>query len=312
MSAPWAGVVSNPPDITASDINAVSIGTIDINATVAAVTAKHGLPASVQKGLAAQYALQQQWLSTNVGQFEVILHLWGANAQNIVIQVAFQHAYTRGTAFIASSDPFAAPLIDPSYFGVDTDLALAQAGFAWARKLAATQPLDGVLTGESTPGANVTGDALNTYIKSVAGTEFHPMGTCAMLPRDSGGVVDTNLIVYGTSNVRVLDSSIIPIEISAHLMATTYGIAEKGSDIIKGQHWAVGKAPANNGTSDVGGGNGGKGGGNGNGGGNSSSQGSSSGLSTGARAGIAVGAIVGGLGLIGLAVRPTRCTWAPY
>ncbi|WOO79069.1 Glucose oxidase [Vanrija pseudolonga] len=300
-----ADLCPNPPDITATDINAVSLGTIDINATVAVVTAKHGLPASVQKGLAAQYALQQQWLSTNVGQFEVILHLWGANAQNIVIQVAFQHAYTRGTSFIASTDPFAAPLIDPSYFGVDTDLALAQAGIAWVRKLAATQPLAGVLTGESTPGANVTGDALNTYIKSVAGTEFHPMGTCSMLPRDSGGVVDTNLVVYGTSNVRVLDSSIIPIEISAHLMATTYGIAEKGADIIKGQHWAVGKAQANNGTSDVGGGNGGKGGGNGNGngnGGNSGTHSSASGLSTGARAGIAVGAIVGGLGIIGLAV----------
>ncbi|TXT11199.1 hypothetical protein VHUM_01950 [Vanrija humicola] len=292
--------------ITATDANVVAQATIDINATIAALTAKHSLPANVQKGLAAQYALQQKWLKTKVGQVEVILHLWGANAQNIVIQVAVQHGYTRGTAFISSADPFAAPLIDPAYFAVEADLALAHSGFEFVRKLAATQPLAGVLTGESTPGANVTGDALTAYIKNTAGTEFHPMGTASMLPRDDGGVVDTNLIVYGTSNVRVLDSSIIPIEISAHLMATTYGIAEKGADIIKGQHWAVGKAPANNGT-DVGGGNGGKGtgngNGNGNGGGNSGTHSSASGLSTGARAGIAVGAILGGLAIIGLAVR---------
>jgi len=44
-----------------------------------------------------------------------------------------------------------------------------------------------------------------------------------MLPRDSGGVVDTNLVVYGTKNVRVVDASIMPLQVSAHLMAPAYG-----------------------------------------------------------------------------------------
>lgn len=54
-----------------------------------------------------------------------------------------------------------------------------------------------------------------------------------MLPRDSGGVVDTRLIVYGTKNVRVVDSSIMPIQVAAHLMAPTYGIAEKAADLVR-------------------------------------------------------------------------------
>lgn len=36
------------------------------------------------------------------------------------------------------------------------------------------------------------------------GSVYHPVGTCAMLPQKWGGVVSPELIVYGTSNVRVI------------------------------------------------------------------------------------------------------------
>ena len=55
----------------------------------------------------------------------------------------------------------------------------------------------------------------------------HPAGTAAMAPREYGGVVDSDLKVYGTTNLRVVDASIIPLIIGAHLQATTYAIAEK-------------------------------------------------------------------------------------
>ncbi len=54
-----------------------------------------------------------------------------------------------------------------------------------------------------------------------------------MLPRSLGGVVDHNLQVYGTRNVRVVDASIMPLQVSGHLSASVYAIAGKASDLIK-------------------------------------------------------------------------------
>lgn len=59
-----------------------------------------------------------------------------------------------------------------------------------------------VLTAETTPGPTVTADALNTFIKINSGTEYHPLGSAAMMPKEMGGVVDTNLVVYVRPCVR--------------------------------------------------------------------------------------------------------------
>jgi choline dehydrogenase-like flavoprotein len=59
-----------------------------------------------------------------------------------------------------------------------------------------------------------------------------------MLPRENGGVVDTELKVYGTKNVRVVDASVLPFQLCGHLMSTLYAVAEKASDLIKESHTA--------------------------------------------------------------------------
>lgn len=48
-----------------------------------------------------------------------------------------------------------------------------------------------------------------------------------MASQSLGGVVDTTLKVYGTSNLRVVDASIMPLQVGAHLQATVYAISEK-------------------------------------------------------------------------------------
>ncbi|KAI1014234.1 hypothetical protein LB504_008747 [Fusarium proliferatum] len=58
-------------------------------------------------------------------------------------------------------------------------------------------------------------------------TERHPSGTAAMMPIELGGVVDPELMVYGTCNLRIADASIMPLIPSAHLQASVYAIAEK-------------------------------------------------------------------------------------
>lgn len=54
-----------------------------------------------------------------------------------------------------------------------------------------------------------------------------------MMSKELGGVVDSNLKVYGTSNVRVVDAGVIPFQVSGHLTSTIYAISEKASDLIK-------------------------------------------------------------------------------
>jgi choline dehydrogenase-like flavoprotein len=54
-----------------------------------------------------------------------------------------------------------------------------------------------------------------------------------MMPKELGGVVNNRLKVYGTRNVRVVDASIMPFQVSGHLSSTVYAIAERAADMIK-------------------------------------------------------------------------------
>lgn len=51
-----------------------------------------------------------------------------------------------------------------------------------------------------------------------------------MLPRELGGVVDpTTLKVYGTTNLRIVDASVMPLTLATHPQSTIYAIAERVS-----------------------------------------------------------------------------------
>lgn len=55
-----------------------------------------------------------------------------------------------------------------------------------------------------------------------------------MLPREKGGVVSPELVVYGTENLRVVDASMFPLIPRGNVLSSVYAVAEKAADIIKG------------------------------------------------------------------------------
>lgn len=71
-------------------------------------------------------------------------------------------------------------------------------------------------------------------IRTMAISVHHQMATCKMgPPNDSYAVVDPELKVYGIDGLRVVDTSIIPLPISAHTSAPAVMIGEKAADMIK-------------------------------------------------------------------------------
>ncbi|XP_017779995.1 PREDICTED: glucose dehydrogenase [FAD, quinone]-like [Nicrophorus vespilloides] len=71
-------------------------------------------------------------------------------------------------------------------------------------------------------------------IETFSITLHHQVGTCKMGPNtDPEAVVNHNLQVYGVSNLRVADTSVIPKALTAHTNAPSIMVGEKASDIIK-------------------------------------------------------------------------------
>ncbi|KAI1282348.1 hypothetical protein F5Y07DRAFT_237258 [Xylaria sp. FL0933] len=149
------------------------------------------------------------------------------------------HPFSRGSTHISSADIAAEPEIDPGYLSHPADLEIL------ARHL---QSLDTVLRPSehlskflkpdgkrNHPDAFKIGDLAGAkkYVLDTATSAYHSCGTTAMLPKEKGGVVDPKLVVYGTSNLRVVDASIFPLIPRGNILSSVYAVAENASEIIK-------------------------------------------------------------------------------
>ena len=100
----------------------------------------------------------------------------------------------------------------PDYFSnpLDLDLLLAVLKFALT-KVYKTKPLCEAVRAQvaPSPDESASDEALKEYIKKECACVFHPIGTASMLPQEDGGVVDPELKVYGTPNVRIVSRQLL-------------------------------------------------------------------------------------------------------
>ena len=142
-----------------------------------------------------------------------------------------------GEVVLRSADPRDTPLINFHYFdeGSDTageDLQSVVAGIRFVRKLTAKLKERGLIAAEELPGDAVQSDQeLMDFVRSVA-WGHHASCTCAIGPREAGGVLGSDFRVHGTEGLRVVDASVFPRIPGFFIVSAVYMVAEKAADVI--------------------------------------------------------------------------------
>jgi choline dehydrogenase len=140
---------------------------------------------------------------------------------------------SRGSVRLASADPRTPPRIDPALLREESDTERAVAGLALIRIVVAGEAFDAVRGKELWPGEAVTsGTGLRAHARRVAGSYYHPVGTCRM-GTDARAVTDPELRVRGVAGLRVVDASVMPVIPNAHPNATVLAIAEKAAALLR-------------------------------------------------------------------------------
>jgi choline dehydrogenase len=145
---------------------------------------------------------------------------------------------SRGFVHITSNSSWDHPEIEPSYFGHPFDLSVQLAAAQQSREIFQTHPLAQHVRSEIFPGLHAVpqgaaDEVWEEWVKGTFTSVWHYIATLGMMKEELGGVVDCRLKVYGIKNVRAVDASVLPIQLSAHLSSSLYGIAEKAAMMIK-------------------------------------------------------------------------------
>lgn len=138
-----------------------------------------------------------------------------------------------GNTHIRSSDPFAAPSIQPNYLTTEHDRHLMLEGMKLMRRYMSTDVMQNLVEKELYPGESIqTDEALNQFISENAWTVFHPCGTCRMGNDSNTSVVDAQLKLHGISGLRIADASVFPSIPTGNTNAPAIMVGEKASDLI--------------------------------------------------------------------------------
>jgi choline dehydrogenase-like flavoprotein len=170
------------------------------------------------------------------GYFPTYSRLIVDNHDYLTWAILKAHTQNRaGTVRLRSADSRDTPLIDFNYFAEDKDgrdIKAVVEGIRFARCIMASVNACDEVAREELPGAHLQSDqALSDYVRDNA-WGHHASGTCAIGPREAGGVLDSKFAVHGTKALRVVDASVFPRIPGFFIVSAIYMAAEKAADII--------------------------------------------------------------------------------
>lgn len=138
---------------------------------------------------------------------------------------------SRGSVRLASSDPLAAPLIDPAYLQVGEDADVLLDGIAMVREAMVGL---GDNQGEIGPGPDYFDErSIREVLPNIVHSVYHAVGTCRM-GSDERAVVDPELRVNGIDGLRVADASVMPSIVGGNTNAASIMIGERCAELILG------------------------------------------------------------------------------
>jgi choline dehydrogenase len=141
------------------------------------------------------------------------------------------HPLRRGTVKINTKNPDDEPVLDYRTASNPIDFDVMATFLEYFRRFYSSSQMQAVGARELEPGPSVlSSDGVREFLRdSVTASFQHPCCTAAMMPKNKGGVVGSDLKVHGITGLSVADLSIIPFLPSAHTSATAYAIGEKVS-----------------------------------------------------------------------------------
>ncbi|OBS24679.1 hypothetical protein FPOA_05219 [Fusarium poae] len=144
---------------------------------------------------------------------------------------------SRGSVTLKSGNPDDHPKVNLNYLATEVDRHVFREGLRQLTRFMLESKFSANIVGESVPeglpveplGLDDNNEKLDQRLAMTSGTSWHPTGTCSM-----GKVVDTEFRVKGVEGLRVVDASVIPVQISAHIQAPLYALSEQAAAIITG------------------------------------------------------------------------------